>query len=120
LDPVVQRVNQSIFLSFLDPTSVGGGASGADFNGDGVVDHADLAIWNAYKGITSGASVLQGDADGDGDVDGNDYLIWLEEFTDGVAPGGSPSPSGNVPEPTGLALMSIGALLALAYPRRRV
>jgi hypothetical protein len=65
--------------------------------------------------------VLQGDANGDGAVDGADYLIWLERFTNGGVPGGSPAagPSGTVPEPAGLALVSIGALLALAYRRRR-
>ena len=36
----------------------------------------DLNIWLANVGITSGASVVQGDADGDGDVDGDDFLFW--------------------------------------------
>jgi hypothetical protein len=122
LNAIVQRLDQGIFLSFIDPTSVGGGATGADFNGDGIVDQADLAIWQANKGIVSGASVLQGDANGDGAVDGADYLIWLDRFTNGGAPGGSPgafgSPSGTVPEPTGLVMLSIGSMLALAFRRR--
>lgn len=121
LDAVVQRSGQGFFLSFLDPTLIGVGASFADFDGNGVVDQADLAIWQANMGITSGASILQGDADGDGDVDGNDYLEWLEQFTNGGVPG-SPVPSSSpaaVPEPAGLAMMSIGAMLALAYRRRR-
>jgi len=37
-----------------------------DFNGDGVVDLADFAIWQSHVGQMSGASVLDGDADGDG------------------------------------------------------
>jgi hypothetical protein len=49
------------------------GHIGPDFNGDGMVDALDLAIWKMNKGITSGATVLQGDANGDGAVDGADY-----------------------------------------------
>jgi hypothetical protein len=99
-----------------------GSAFGPDFNGDGVVDALDLAIWKANKGITMGASVLQGDANGDGAVDGADYLIWLEQFTmgPGAGSGGFESPSGGtVPEPTGLALLAIGGLLASAFRHRR-
>ena len=47
-----------------------------DFNGDGVVNGLDLNIWLANVGITTGASVVQGDADSDGDVDGDDFLFW--------------------------------------------
>ena len=110
--------SNSVLLSILSI----GIAVGPDFNGDGVVDALDLAIWKANKGITMGGTVLQGDANGDGAVDGADYLIWLEEFTMGPGSGGggfeSPS-SGTVPEPTGLALLAIGGLLASAFRRRR-
>jgi hypothetical protein len=121
LDVLAQRFGQGIFLTFLDPSMVGGGASGADFNGDGVVDATDLAIWSANKGLLTGASVLQGDANMDGAVDATDYFIWLEEFTmgPGAGGGGLGSPSSNVPEPTGLALLAIGGLLAAAFGRRR-
>lgn len=51
-------------------TSSAGSLPG-NFNGDSVVNAADLAIWKtAYE--TSAA----GDADGDSDTDGNDFLIW--------------------------------------------
>jgi T5SS/PEP-CTERM-associated repeat protein len=116
LDLIAMPILQSYYLFVLDPALVGGGATGSDFNGDGVVDAADLAIWQTFKGLTTGASVLQGDADLDGDVDGEDYLLWLEEFTDGVPP--SPPPSGSVPEPAGLALIAIGAMLALGLRPR--
>ena len=46
----------------------------ADFNGDGLVNGLDLAIWQAgYEDDSAG------DADGDGDVDGVDYLIWQRQ-----------------------------------------
>lgn len=92
------------------------GHVGPDFNGDGVIDGLDLAIWKAHKGITSGASVLQGDANGDGAVDGADYLIWLQQWTMGPGAGAG---GGSVPEPTALALVAIGGLMALATRRRR-
>jgi hypothetical protein len=95
------------------------GIMGADFNGDGVVDLADLAILESNIGITMGATPLQGDADRDGDVDGDDFLIW--QRTLGPVPGGgSGSHVGltNVPEPGGLAIALTG-LLALAAIRRR-
>jgi hypothetical protein len=97
-----------------------GSSSGPDFNGDGVVDQLDLAIWQMNKGITMGATVLQGDANGDGAVDGEDYLIWLDQFTMGPgAGGGSGDGSGTVPEPTGLVMLAIGGLLAMLGRRGR-
>jgi hypothetical protein len=55
----------------------------SDFNADGFVDNADLTIWEASYGITSGAGQSQGDADDDGDVDGHDFLDWQRAFTGG-------------------------------------
>jgi hypothetical protein len=120
LDLVAMPILQSYYLFALDPSKVGNvGASFADFNGDGVVDEEDLAIWQTFKGTDTGASILQGDADGDGDVDGNDYLEWLEQYTNGGVPGSpAPSSSGSVPEPGGLAMLSFCAMLALACRRR--
>lgn len=96
------------------------GHIGPDFNGDGVVDHLDLAIWQTFKGMTSGATVLQGDANGDGAVNGLDYMLWLQAFTGSPgAGGGAGSGSGTVPEPAGLVLLAIGGLTASAIRRRR-
>jgi hypothetical protein len=96
------------------------GLIGADFNGDGFVDLADLDILEMNIGITMGATPLQGDADRDGDVDGDDFLIW--QRTIGPVPPGAGSGSSanlaNVPEPACLALLASG-LLALASIRRR-
>jgi len=51
-------------------------ANSADFNGDTIVDAADLAIWQDNYGSTSGVVHSLGDADADGDVDGADFLSW--------------------------------------------
>jgi hypothetical protein len=95
---------------------------GADFNGDGIVDLADLAILQANLGITMGALPQQGDSDLDGDVDGQDFLRWQGQVGGPGMPGaGSGSSAGfaaNVPEPATYALAMCG-LLALVVHRRR-
>jgi hypothetical protein len=93
--------------------------TGADFNGDGVVDGADLAIWETNFGITDGATALQGDADGDGDVDGDDYDAWISQLGP-VPPGSGASQGGisNVPEPASVILAAMPALLAIVRRRR--
>jgi hypothetical protein len=85
-----------------------------DFNADGTVDAADLAIWAAGAGMTEGATRWQGDANDDGMVDGADYLQWQRHLGMTAAP---PSAAG-VPEPRALALL-LTALLTAArnWPR---
>jgi fibronectin-binding autotransporter adhesin len=56
-----------------------GGHLPADFDGDGVVDAADLARWSAGFGLV-GAANSQGDSDGDADVDGADFLAWQRQL----------------------------------------
>ena len=84
----------------------------------------DFAIWKAHDGMTSGASVLDGDADGDGDVDGADFLKWQRNVGKPGPPwpgagSGSGSALAGVPEPTSLMLLACGGSLALAFGRRR-
>lgn len=83
-----------------------------DFNGDGFVDAADLAQWQADFGANS-----LSDADGDGDSDGADFLGWQRTY----APN-SPASVGStsqVPEPTswGLLLLAAAAWPALRQQR---
>ncbi len=75
-----------------------------DFNSDGIVDGADLAIWQAGFGTDSGAGVAIGDADGDKDVDGLDFLIWERNLT-GTA--GATTLATAVPEPTTWLLVGL-------------
>jgi hypothetical protein len=121
----VQFSNEGVYAVFLDPTKVGtpggGGAIAPDFNGDGVVDLADFAIWQQHVGQMGGASVLDGDADGDGDVDGADFLKWQRNVGKPMPWTGAGAGSGlaNVPEPTSLMMLACGGSLAFAFGRRR-
>ena len=125
LDLITVHILQSFYLFVLDPSMVGPpggpGATSLDPNGDGVVDLADLAIWQANVGITMGASVLQGDFDGDGDVDGNDFLVWQANIgpVPGAGAGAGSSLATNVPEPAGLMLLLGGGMLAMTMRPRR-
>jgi hypothetical protein len=94
-----------------DVTLVGApGFIASDFSGDGTVDAADLAHWQAGYGMTSGAANSQGDGDGDGDVDGNDFLLWQRLLT---APSAARLAAA-VPEPAPTVLVVIAAIMLRA------
>jgi hypothetical protein len=69
-----------------------------DFDGNGRVDGADLAVWRSQFGQTGIASA---DANQDGQVNGEDILIW--QRSTGTA--NSSASSQSVPEPCGVLLM---------------
>jgi T5SS/PEP-CTERM-associated repeat protein len=97
---------------------VGGGP---DLNGDGVVDDVDYNIWRQNFGTTGPA----GDANNDGTVDASDYTIWRDACCGPFPGAGSGSGSGGgfggtVPEPTSIALLACGGMLALARRRRHL
>jgi peptidyl-prolyl cis-trans isomerase A (cyclophilin A) len=88
-----------------------------DFDRNGMVNGADLALWRANQGMASGAFLDKGDADMDGDVDGSDFMIWQRNV------GTSVTPVSAVPEPAaaGLAILAAAAVLrrrkSPGYPR---
>ncbi|HMO84108.1 MAG TPA: hypothetical protein PKC18_04215, partial [Lacipirellulaceae bacterium] len=83
----------------------------ADFNNDGVVDHADLAAWRSAYGVND-----NGDANEDGVTDGADFLIWQRQLGNDAR--SALAAGGAVPEPTaGLLAMCMAGALAVA--RRR-
>ena len=88
-----------------------------DANRDGHVDVNDLTIVLANYGHT-GLTWTQGDFTGDGRVDFNDLTIVLTNYN---ATYGASSAVSAVPEPSGVALVGIGAasLLAFAWRKRR-
>ena len=80
-----------------------------DFNGNQIVDPADLIQWKSDYG-SFGA-----DADSDGDTDGNDFLVWQQQ----LAPI-STSASATVPEPASCFLLAISVVAAMiSAPRFR-
>jgi hypothetical protein len=68
-------------------------ASTADFNGDGLVNAADLDSWEMGFGASPGATITQGDADRDGDVDGADFLLWQRQVSPSGAAAAAPEPA---------------------------
>jgi hypothetical protein len=80
-------------------------ALAGDFDGDGTVDAADLALWD--QGFSE-ASPL-GDADGDLDTDGADLLVWHQQLGRSVTPPLAVSASAVVPEPASTALLLLAA-----------
>ncbi len=89
----------------------------ADFNFDGVVDSADYTMWRNHVGMTSGATLEQGDADGDGDVDAADYAIWRQDLGTAIDMSVFADTGGAsltvVPEPSTFALLTCGVLFFL-------
>jgi hypothetical protein len=82
-----------------------------DFNGDRIVNGADLLVWRNHVGVDGGA-----DADGDGDTDGADFLAWQR----GVRMGASATAAtGAVPEPASAALLVSSVLGGMQAQRRR-
>ena len=78
-------------------------AIAGDFDGNGMVDAADLAQWEGDYGINGDS-----DADGDGDSDGADFLVWQRNFGTGVALAAN---STSVPEPAAWLLLAMGGLV---------
>lgn len=75
-----------------------------DFNNDGAVNGADLALWRGEFGAAGGNC----DANNDGRVDGADFLIWQQQFSGGTA--NSFVAAMAVPEPTAGLLLLLAAI----------
>ncbi|MFP4435560.1 MAG: FAD-dependent oxidoreductase [Phycisphaerae bacterium] len=92
-----------------------------DADGDGTVTSADADRLRANYGTTSGAQWGDGDFDLDGDVDFNDAWIWLSVY-EGDSAGEIDMAyltNGEIPEPTTISLLILGAGGLLARRRRR-
>ena len=83
-----------------------------DFDGNGVVNGADLTVWQASFGVNGGA-----DADDDGDSDGRDFLVWQRNLGKTRNSLGSLATLSAVPEPSTVLLG--GMLLMATFLRRK-
>jgi hypothetical protein len=91
----------SVVTGQIEFGTVSAPSNPADFNGDSVVNGADLTVWRANFGSAS-ATKSTGDANADGRNDGTDFLIWQRNVgaTSAVAAAAA------VPEPTALLLLA--------------
>jgi hypothetical protein len=85
-----------------------------DYNHDDRVDAADYVVWKKTFGSTT---MLGADGSGNKTVDQADYDVWRRNFGLAVSAGGLAV--GNVPEPSGSALVGAAALLCAAAFRFR-
>ncbi|HMO87060.1 MAG TPA: SGNH/GDSL hydrolase family protein [Lacipirellulaceae bacterium] len=88
-----------------------------DFNTDGQVDAADLALWYAGYGTTD-AVRRQGDADDNGLTDGADFLLWQQRLGANVLTH-TLATTTPVPEPGAAWLAAVGAVWVAAAARGR-
>jgi len=84
----------------------------ADFNADGAVDGADLLAWQRSLGVTTGATLAQGDGNRDRAVNGLDLALWQTHFGEA----GHHHPDA-VPEASTVSMLVTCALLLPALQR---
>jgi hypothetical protein len=112
--------NAQVYLDNVSNNPLGllaAAAIAGDFNGDGVVNTADYAMWRSSLGniVTPGTKA---DGNGDGVIDAGDYIFWRKQMS---AAGNASSLSGAaIPEPAATVLMlAAGAIDASMLKRRR-
>jgi PEP-CTERM motif len=84
-----------------------------DYNGNGSVDAADYTAWR--DAMTAGTSLLNDPTPG---VDEDDFLFWRAHFGEALGSGAGAGQAA-VPEPSSLALLSIGLPLLVWRNSRR-
>jgi hypothetical protein len=89
-----------------------------DYNGNGVVDAADYALWRKNVGQPKGT--LPHDSSPDNPIGASQYNLWRANFGAGSPGSGSSLQAAAVPEPTSVVLIGMtGALLSLGWARKR-
>jgi hypothetical protein len=92
-----------------------------DFDGNGVVEVDDYAVWS--KGVGAIGS-LAADANGDEAIDVADYVVWRKflgqtwQTFGGLGSGGMGTVSHALPEPSAVGVATLGLVLGLRVGRR--
>lgn len=104
--PLAERL---IFVNTVNTLNIPAG----DYNFDGKVDGADLAVWKADFGSATRA---EADGNGDGRVDGADYLVWQRTAGQnfGAPTAGAASA---VPEPAAATMVFFASASLAIYHR---
>lgn len=104
-------------FSTIDGTDLvltfGAAANLGDYNGDGLVDALDYAVWRENVG---GSGLPFNETDNPGVVDQGDFQVWLNNFG---ADYNSPTPQGAAPEPGALLMVLLTMAAAGGAARRR-
>jgi hypothetical protein len=116
LDELGPTANWNNGPSWRPSSSIGGSPGTADslagdFNGDGRVDLADLAILQIHLGAASGATPLTGDLTGDGAVTRADAAEFARLF-------GKSTPAPSPPAPLAVVRRAASVAEPTARPRR--
>jgi phospholipase/lecithinase/hemolysin len=126
---IVPHPEQYLFWDTIHPTTTIHGILGdvasrlvdgvpGDFNSNGKVDAADLALWRTGVGAANAAG-RQGDVNGDGNVDGLDFLAWQRTLGTNLTGPPRTSASVGVPEPETVVLLAVGAGVLARTGRHR-
>ena len=104
------RVSQ--FINWINNTILPG-----DFNGDGLVNTSDYAVWRAQNGRTGMGYAADGNLDGV--VDQSDYEYWRARFGNASLDLGGATSSLPLPEPSAEHLLTLVTFGSITFVRGR-
>jgi hypothetical protein len=90
-----------------------------DYDGNGVVDACDYAVWRNALGLRG--SVLAADGNGNGEIDNGDYDVWRAHFgqSDAATITATSPDSEAIPEPATWLLAALASVAVLCLATRQ-